>query len=158
MPTLRKRGSYIRLLAQLFLDQLNEEEGSNKSFSRASWRLMDEYSWPGNVRELKNIVHRAFILADQELDIVLAVNPAQTATDDQAGDCVTVPLGSKLAEAEQRLIYATLGHCGGNKTLTAEVLGVSLKTLYNRLNEYQAKLFLHDPIPHMRPYTVPARS
>lgn len=158
VPTLRKRGSDIRLLAQLFLDQLNEEEGSSKNFSRASWRLMNEYSWPGNVRELKNIVHRAYILADQELDIVLPVNPAQAATEDQAGDCVTVPLGSKLAEAEQRLIYATLGHCGGNKTLTAEVLGVSLKTLYNRLNEYQAKLFLHDPIPHMRPYSVQARS
>jgi DNA-binding NtrC family response regulator len=60
-------------------------------------------------------------------------------------DCVTFPLGSRLADAEQRLIFATLGYCGGNKTQTAEVLGVSLKTLYNRLNEYQSKVFTGEP-------------
>ncbi|MFC7297312.1 sigma-54 interaction domain-containing protein [Herminiimonas aquatilis] len=146
VPTLRERGEDIRLLANLFLAQLNEEEGNNKHFSKASYRLLNEYSWPGNVRELKNIVHRSYILADQELDIKLSVNPARANTSEQAEDCVTVQLGSKLADAEQRLICATLGHCGGNKTLTAEVLGVSLKTLYNRLNEYQAKLFLPDAI------------
>jgi DNA-binding NtrC family response regulator len=72
--------------------------------------------------------------------------PRQNVAAERQGDCVTVQLGSKLAEAEQRLIYATLDHCGGNKTMTAEVLGVSLKTLYNRLNEYQSKLFLQDAI------------
>jgi DNA-binding NtrC family response regulator len=154
LPPLRERGVDIRLLANLFLDQLNEEEGMRKTFSKASRRLMDEYSWPGNVRELKNIVHRAFILADRELDIALAVTPIKPAGISQEGDCVTVQLGSKLADAEQRLICATLGHCGGNKTLTAEVLGVSLKTLYNRLNEYQSKLFLHDSVAHTRPYSV----
>lgn len=146
VPTLRERGEDIRLLANIFLAQLNEEEGNKKLFSKASYRLLNEYSWPGNVRELKNIVHRSYILADQELDIKLSVNPARANTSEQAEDCVTVQLGSKLADAEQRLICATLGHCGGNKTLTAEVLGVSLKTLYNRLNEYQAKLFLPDAI------------
>lgn len=158
LPTLRERGEDIRLLAKLFLDQLNDEEGCNKTFSKASWRLMNEYSWPGNVRELKNVVHRAYILADQELDIMLAVSPAKaTPAGDDAGDCVTVQLGSKLADAEQRLICATLGHCGGNKTLTAEVLGVSLKTLYNRLNEYQTKVFLHDAITHA-PYGMQGRN
>jgi DNA-binding NtrC family response regulator len=154
LPALRERGEDIRLLAKLFLDQLNEEEGTHKTFSKASRRLMDEYSWPGNVRELKNLVHRAYIMADRELDISLAVTPAKPAGTSQEGDCVTVQLGSKLADAEQRLICATLGHCGGNKTLTAEVLGVSLKTLYNRLNEYQSKLFLHDSVAHSRPYSV----
>jgi DNA-binding NtrC family response regulator len=55
------------------------------------------------------------------------------------GDCLLLPLGSRLADAEQQLICATLGHCGGNKTRAAEVLGVSLKTLYNRLNEYESR-------------------
>jgi len=154
LPALRERGEDIRLLAKLFLDQLNDEEGTRKVFSKASRRLMEEYSWPGNVRELKNLVHRAFIMADRELDIPLAVAPAKAVPVTQEGDCVTVQLGSKLADAEQRLICATLGHCGGNKTLTAEVLGVSLKTLYNRLNEYQSKIFLHDSIAHPRPYSV----
>ncbi|HTH44573.1 MAG TPA: sigma-54 dependent transcriptional regulator [Oxalicibacterium sp.] len=154
LPPLRERGADIRLLANLFLAQLNEEEGTCKTFSKTSRRLMDDYAWPGNVRELKNIVHRAYILADRELDIALAVTPMKPAGISHEGDCVTVQLGSKLADAEQRLICATLGHCGGNKTLTAEVLGVSLKTLYNRLNEYQSKLFLHDAIAHTRPYSV----
>ncbi|MES2026354.1 MAG: sigma-54 dependent transcriptional regulator [Pseudomonadota bacterium] len=158
LPPLRERDEDISLLASLFLGQLNEEDGNNKVFSKASWRLLNEYTWPGNVRELKNVVHRAYIMAEQELDILPAVNPVKTMVSDQVGDCVTVQLGSKLADAEQRLIYATLGHCGGNKTLTAEVLGVSLKTLYNRLNEYQAKLFLGEVIPHTRPYGIQSRN
>ena len=158
VPTLRERGEDIRLLANLFLAQLNEEEGNNKHFSKSSYRLLNEYNWPGNVRELKNIVHRSYILADQELDIKLGINPAKKNTSDQVEDCVTVQLGSKLADAEQRLICATLGHCGGNKTLTAEVLGVSLKTLYNRLNEYQTKLFLPDAIGRSTHYGLQARN
>ena len=110
------------------------------------------------MRELKNVVHRAYIMADHELELLPLVNPNKNMVSEQIGDCVTVQLGSKLADAEQRLIYATLGHCGGNKTLTAEVLGVSLKTLYNRLNEYQAKLFLGDVIPHVRPYGAQGRN
>jgi transcriptional regulator with PAS, ATPase and Fis domain len=145
VPTLRERGEDIELLARLFLDRLNREENTRKTFSRASRRFMQEYHWPGNVRELKNMVHRAFILADQELDIVAAVGPSRQVVAQVETDCVTFPLGSRLADAEQRLIFATLGYCGGNKTLTAEVLGVSLKTLYNRLNEYQSKLFTGDP-------------
>jgi DNA-binding NtrC family response regulator len=145
VPTLRERGEDIELLAKLFLDRLNQEENTRKTFSRASRRFMQEYHWPGNVRELKNMVHRAFILADQELDIVAAVGPSRQVVAQVETDCVTFPLGSRLADAEQRLIFATLGYCGGNKTLTAEVLGVSLKTLYNRLNEYQSKLFAGEP-------------
>lgn len=156
LPALRERGDDVRLLAKLFLDQLNEEEGCNKFFSKASLRLMNAYAWPGNVRELKNVVHRSFILADRELDIAPAIGPARTPQPERQGDCVTVQLGSKLAEAEQRLICATLDHCGGNKTMTAEVLGVSLKTLYNRLNEYQSKLFLQDAIA--RPYSIQGRN
>ncbi len=102
---------------------------------------MHEYHWPGNVRELKNMIHRAFILADHELDIANAIVPAKHVVTAVESDCITFQLGRKLAEAEQRLIYATLGYCGGNKTLTAEMLGVSLKTLYNRLNEYQAQVY-----------------
>jgi DNA-binding NtrC family response regulator len=146
MPTLRERGDDIELLAKLFLDRLNEEEGTRKVFSRSSRRFMHEYPWPGNVRELKNMVHRAYILADHDLDLTAAVGPTKQAVPVMETDCVTFPLGSRLADAEQRLIFATLGYCGGNKTQTAEVLGVSLKTLYNRLNEYQAKILTNEPV------------
>jgi DNA-binding NtrC family response regulator len=152
VPTLRERADDIELLAQLFLGRLNQEENTRKIFSRSSRRFMREYLWPGNVRELKNMVHRAYILAEHELDLTEAVGPSRQAIPDVEGNCITLPLGSKLADAEQKLIFATLGYCGGNKTLTAEVLGVSLKTLYNRLNEYQAQIFASDSTAPSPPY------
>jgi DNA-binding NtrC family response regulator len=98
------------------------------------------------VRELKNAVQRAFILADRELDLtaaMTAVSPVAAqvnqSAQEESGDCVTLQVGSTLEEAQRRLICATLGHYHGNKTLTAAVLGVSLKTLYNRLKEYESK-------------------
>lgn len=141
VPTLRERGEDIQLLANLFLARLNQEEGSRKTFSKSSIRFMAEYPWPGNVRELKNMVHRAFILAEDELDLASAIGPFRHTAPVMQSDCITFPLGGRLADAEQKLIFATLGYCGGNKTQTAEVLGVSLKTLYNRLNEYQSKMY-----------------
>src|SRR3569833_514848 len=152
VPTLRERGEDIELLAKLFLAQLNQEEGSRKALSRSSCRFMTEYHWPGNVRELKNMVHRAFILAEDELDLTTAVGPTKQVVAGIESDCVTFPLGGRLADAEQKLIFATLGYCGGNKTQTAEVLGVSLKTLYNRLNEYQSKLLSNDSASQAPPY------
>ncbi|MBC7499592.1 MAG: sigma-54-dependent Fis family transcriptional regulator [Herminiimonas sp.] len=150
VPTVRERGEDIELLAKLFLNRLNDEENVTKTLSKSSRRFILEYHWPGNVRELKNVVHRAFILADQELDIAAAVGPSKPSSVNNPHDCVTFPLGSRLADAEQRLIFATLGHCGGNKTLTAEVLGVSLKTLYNRLNEYQARVLANAAAHHAK--------
>jgi DNA-binding NtrC family response regulator len=150
VPTLRERGKDIELLARVFLDRHNEEEGTRKNFSKASLRFMSEYHWPGNVRELKNMVHRAYILADSELDLAGATGTAKPVVAGVEADCVTFPLGSRLADAEQRLIFATLGYCGGNKTQTAEMLGVSLKTLYNRLNEYQSKVFGSEPAAPQR--------
>ncbi|MDB5824678.1 MAG: transcriptional regulator [Herminiimonas sp.] len=155
MPTLRERGDDIELLARLFLTRMNQEEKTRKMFSRASRRFMQEYPWPGNVRELKNMVYRAFILADHELDLTAAVGPMRAMTQPVETDSITFPLGSCLADAEQRLIFATLGYCGGNKTQTAEVLGVSLKTLYNRLNEYQAKVYASDAVYQPPPGASP---
>ena len=86
------------------------------------------------MRELKNAVHRAFILADDEVELDFA--GLECAAPD--GKCLRVPVGTSLAEMERQAIFATLDHCEGNKRRCAEMLGVSLKTLYNRLAEYQA--------------------
>jgi DNA-binding NtrC family response regulator len=112
---------------------------------------LQRYRWPGNVRELKNLVHRAYILAEEEIaeaclppEVVGAAaagagNGCRVAAAGPAelGMAVTVQVGSTVAEAEQRLILATLAACRGNKQRAAEVLGVSLKTIYNRLNAYR---------------------
>jgi DNA-binding NtrC family response regulator len=149
VPPLREREGDAELLAEIFLARLNEEENAEKTLSRMSRRFLHDYHWPGNVRELKNTIHRAFILAERELDLASAAGRVKAMVAPVESDCVTFPLGSRLADAEQRLIFATLGYCGGNKTQTAEVLGISLKTLYNRLNEYQSKVYVNSPAdPH----------
>ncbi len=69
MPPLRERGTDIELLAQHFLEMLNQQESTTKSFSPATIAALYAHSWPGNVRELKNYVQRAFILADDVIDV-----------------------------------------------------------------------------------------
>jgi DNA-binding NtrC family response regulator len=134
LPPLRSRGADVELLAHHFLALFNEEAGTSKTLSRRSLDVLRIHPWPGNVRELKNCVHRAFILADEavELDHMLPTAPA--AADDPGR--LSFALGTPLAAMEKRTILATLVHCRGNKRRAAQVLGVSLKTLYNRLNEY----------------------
>ena len=134
LPPLREREGDPELLAEHFLQQMNAEGGTAKRFSRAALTTIRTYHWPGNVRELKNAVHRAFIMAEDvvELDLAGLACPAVE------GECLRVPIGTPLAEMERQAIFATLDHCRGNKRRAAEMLGVSLKTLYNRLTAYQA--------------------
>ncbi len=139
VPSLRARGEDVLALAELFLARLNQEAGTQRVLSARSRDFATRYAWPGNVRELKNVVQRAFILATEELDMESAIGPPLNEAGAESGPMVQVPLGSPLAEAERRLIFATLEYCGGNRTRTAEVLGVCLKTLYNRLSEYHAE-------------------
>ncbi|HET8875709.1 MAG TPA: sigma-54 dependent transcriptional regulator [Casimicrobiaceae bacterium] len=135
LPPLREREGDTELLAEHFLQNLNVEGSTSKRFSRAALTTIRAYHWPGNVRELKNAVHRAFIMAEDivELDLSGLACPAVE------GECLRVPVGTSLAEMERQAIFATLDHCRGNKRRAAEMLGVSLKTLYNRLTAYQAE-------------------
>jgi DNA-binding NtrC family response regulator len=134
LPPLRERDGDTELLAEHFLQNLNVEGGLSKRFSRAALTTIRAYHWPGNVRELKNAVHRAFIMAEEfvELDLSGLACPAVE------GECLRMPVGTSLAEMERQAIFATLDHCRGNKRRAAEMLGVSLKTLYNRLTAYQS--------------------
>jgi DNA-binding NtrC family response regulator len=135
LPPLRARGDDVEQLARQFLAELNQQAGSAKTFSPASLTLLRTHSWPGNVRELKNCVQRAFILADDEVELQeLAAAPLPN-----EHNCLKFAIGTSLAAMERKTIFATLEHCSGNKRRAAEVLGVSLKTLYNRLAEYSAQ-------------------
>jgi DNA-binding NtrC family response regulator len=98
--------------------------------------MLLSYPWPGNVRELKNYVQRAFIMASPDSDSTAAVPLQISLSKPSSGTAVTIPFGTSLAEADRQLILATLEQCGGVKTRAAEILGISLKTLYNRLVEY----------------------
>jgi two-component system response regulator AtoC len=135
MPPLRERGTDIELLAQHFLDQLNKQESAAKSFAPATIAALYAHTWPGNVRELKNYCQRAFILADEVIDANLA--PAAVAQPESA-PLLSVRVGTTLDEVSRRLIEATLAECG-SKRKAADMLGISLKTLYNRLAAYKSE-------------------
>jgi two-component system, NtrC family, response regulator HydG len=138
-PPLRARGDDVDLLARHFLARLNDADGTRKRLSYDSIVYLREHGWPGNVRELYNTVQRAFILADIELDLRGATTYGPRVDNRRsADDVVTFPPGMSLSEVERVVIEETLKRCAGNKTRTAAVLGISLKTLYNRLNEYRA--------------------
>jgi len=135
MPPLRDRGDDVILLAEYFLGQLNERQGTSKKLSEESLERLMSHSWPGNVRELKNIVHRAFIMADEEISPRCL--PREVGGESGILRSLHFQVGASIEEVERRLIQATLDSYGGNKRKTADVLGVSLKTLYNRLNSYR---------------------
>ncbi|HZZ05710.1 sigma-54 dependent transcriptional regulator [Paraburkholderia sp.] len=136
LPPLRDRGKDVDLLAQAFLDDLNERHSTKKHFPPAVKEMLMSYPWPGNVRELKNYVQRAHIMSGTDSDSTAAVPLQITLSKPAAGTAITIPFGTSLAEADRQLILATLEQCGGVKTRAAEILGISLKTLYNRLVEY----------------------
>ncbi|HWB95651.1 MAG TPA: helix-turn-helix domain-containing protein, partial [Bryobacteraceae bacterium] len=117
-------------------------------------RALAQHDWPGNVRELRNVLERAVILAGEgtvELKHLPAflqgraagapstAAPAEGAPEAAAAvdmDSVRFPIGTTVEEAEKGLILRTLEHTRNNKTRAAEILGISLKTLHNKLKEY----------------------
>ncbi len=140
VPPLRERGSDIDLLADHFLNLLNKAEGTAKVFSRAVRDRLRSHTWPGNVRQLQNLVHHAYILADDEIGpqcLPDDIAGPLTASGDTGAPGLSMNVGMSIGEAEHRLILATLEECGGDKNKAARILGVSLKTLYNRLNSYK---------------------
>ncbi|CAM8758429.1 hypothetical protein NCM_00206 [Burkholderia pseudomallei] len=129
------------MLAEAFLRQLGEDSGRKMRFSASALAALAEYDWPGNVRELRNFVQRACIFNDGEVIDTLPPpimdEVASEPGDD--GDAVTVPFGTSLEEVDRRIILGTLAQCGGVKTHAAEVLDISLKTIYNRLAQLEAE-------------------
>ena len=136
LPPLRDRGDDIELLAEHFLTLLNKGEGTTKRWIPTALERLRQHNWPGNVRELRNVVQRAYILAEDEIGPESL--PLARSMDERTNASLSVRVGMSIAEAERRLILATLEGCGGDKKQAAETLKISLKTLYNRLNEYKA--------------------
>lgn len=137
VPPLRERLEDVIFLADRFLTQFNQKEKSSKVFSEASLENLTAHDWPGNVRELKNTVHRAFILSDESVEVPpLGGGKKRAVASDSTGE-VIMQVGTRLADAQRDLIVATLNHHAGDKKRAAQALGVSLKTLYNRLDAYE---------------------
>jgi DNA-binding NtrC family response regulator len=157
LPPLRARADDVGLLAEHFLAQVNARDSTGKRFGPGALARLQALSWPGNVRELKNAVERAAILADMTIDAEALPDPP--VGEPVAGDAtLQVRVGTPIADVERRVILATLESLGGNKRRTAEALGISLKTLYNRLNVYQAQEQSGRDAPELPPPVPRARN
>ncbi len=159
LPPLRERKEDIPAMVEALISDMNRKHDCR--VSEVSPEVMDtlmRHRWPGNVRELRNVLERAAILAGQGvieskyLPVFLQSRPAvlpgvsaQTAPDaapivqQDDSDAVRFPIGTTVEDAEKGLILRTLEHTRNNKTRAAEILGISLKTLHNKLKEYGAK-------------------
>jgi DNA-binding NtrC family response regulator len=135
LPALRDRGDDVELLAEHFLREFNEKEGASKRFTRSALDRLLGQAWPGNVRELRNLVQRVFIVAEDE--ILPQALPLIAARPAEGGSSLDVGVGTSIVEMERRLILATLDHFDGDKRRAARALKISLKTLYNRINQYR---------------------
>lgn len=138
LPSLKDREGDIELLARHFLGEINARSKTNKTFSAAAIARLERHEWPGNVRELRNVVERSYILGNEQIEASHITPDLGTPTSAPPGGAATFRVGTSLASAEQQLILATLEYFEGDKKKTAEVLGISLKTLYNRLNVYKS--------------------
>lgn len=148
MPPLRDRGNDVDLLADQFLAELNARAGTMKRLPQSARVILRQHSWPGNVRELKNCIERAFILGDDVLELAPLIQsgaPPRSPDEAESRERLDIRVGSRIEDMERSLIEATLDHFQGNKRRAADVLGCSLKTLYNKLNGYSQAQELAGP-------------
>src|SRR6267378_816189 len=141
MPSLREHKEDVPDLVQTLLAEMNTKHGRKvATVSEAVLNQFNNYSWPGNVRELRNTLERAVIVCESAVVETKHLPPGfGQATVRQAAndpDAVRLGVGTTVGEAEKMLILKTLEATSNNKTKAAEILGISLKTLHNKLKEY----------------------
>jgi len=137
IPPLRHRKEDIPLLVTFFLEGLNTQHGTHITCTADQLKFLTAYDWPGNVRELKHAIHRAYIMSNPETnELVLPDNFASPFTKKPQVNTSQDQVGRTIEDVEKDLITQTLKECNNDKTRAAQMLGVSLKTLYNRLNKY----------------------
>ncbi len=135
IPPLRRRKEDIPLLVNHFCEKY-QEGGKPKHFADETLQLLEKYSWPGNVRELENVVRRALTLC---LNPVVSPGDLFLKLDDEepSPGALEMKAGRSLREMEKEMIRITLEETGGNRTHAAQMLGISLRTLRNKLSEYR---------------------
>jgi DNA-binding NtrC family response regulator len=140
LPPLRQRKEDLPLLIQSFLTEFNARNNRKvAAVDPEAMRVLEQYGWPGNVRELRNVIERAVILAQGEFIEVKHLPPLVAGSPGAAKATLSLTPGTTVEEAENRLILMTLEHTHDNKTRAAEILGISLKTLHNKLNKLRGR-------------------
>ena len=146
LPPLRERGEDVALLATHFLGRLGPEQGRRgQEFSESALRALRTHDWPGNVRELENVVERLVVFSETELigesDVMRELErlrPRSSSAPERTGapSSSSPSLGAQRAVAEKAAVEDALRRCQGNRTQAARLLGVSRRTLYTRLSEF----------------------
>lgn len=149
MPALRDRKEDIKILSEHFIDKYSKANGVPvRKLTDAALAKLTGYSWPGNVRELENSMHRTVLLATGsaiEPDAILLQGGAEQPTATLATNTGPTPakanttgglVGRSVESVEKELIIDTLNHCLGNRTHAANILGISIRTLRNKLKQY----------------------
>ncbi len=135
VPSLRQRKDDIPLLVDFFINRVNEEHGLEKSFSSDALKRMTDYDWPGNVRELQNTIEKVSVIAEDN-----SITAEDLEFIDEYGDLFDYLFNADedltIYEAERRLILKTLKKVSNNKTKAAHALGITVKTLRNKLKSY----------------------
>ncbi|MGH9377992.1 MAG: sigma-54-dependent transcriptional regulator [Terriglobia bacterium] len=142
MPPLREHLEDLELLAESLLHDLSQKHKRPlQTLSADALRLMRRHTWPGNVRELRNVLERAVVTCASEVITPIDLPPALRGDENgHLTDPARIDVGLSLDEAERRLILQTLSSTNNNKSRAAEVLGISLRTLLNKLKLYQPRL------------------
>jgi DNA-binding NtrC family response regulator len=137
LPPLRERIDDIDVLVPYFV----EKYAKGKKIAPETIKLLKKYNWPGNVRELENVIHRSCVLSDSDVIkpnnlFALELQGGEKTSVAKNEDGVSLTVGTTVEEMEKRLIELTLMELNGNKTKAASVLGISLRTLRNKINQY----------------------
>jgi len=134
LPTLRERKEDVPLLAQHFVQQFCKQMGMEaKTISQEAMKFLEEYNWPGNVRELENTIERAVALSQSS---TISPDGLFFTTRRKLSRYVSFEIGTSLRDMEKEIIIRTLEDVGGNKQRTAEVLGITSKTIRSKLRQY----------------------
>jgi DNA-binding NtrC family response regulator len=141
LPPLRERKEDLPLLTQAFINEFNaRNQKAVAGVDHEAMRLLEQHMWPGNVRELRNVIERATILAPGPLIEPKHLPPVLEGDTPASREApMALAAGITVEEAERRLIMMTLAHTRDNKTRAAEILGISLKTLHNKLNKLRLR-------------------
>jgi len=140
VPPLRERLEDIPLFSHFFLQKLNEtEEKKVEKIDPDFIEALQAYEWPGNVRELRNVINRAFIMARTDT-LTVECLPDKLAGNrrKRSKNAVSIPLGQPMEEVERIVIEETLAMTDGDRRKTADILGISYKTLYNKTKKYKS--------------------
>ena len=138
VPPLRDRAEDIPLLVETFISEFNERnDKAIKALAPEAMRVLQRYSWPGNIRELRNVIERAVILSPGDFVEAEFLPADLSGAPPPSIHTVGLTPGMTVDEAERRLIELTLEHTRDNKTRAAEILGVTVKTLHNKLKRFR---------------------